>query len=662
MHQFKNSRLASQPDASDHTAPVVSSAIFVEASRTHHRRADIQGMRGLAVLAVIVYHASSRLAPGGYVGVDIFFVISGFVISALIRNDLNRKKFSLRSFYRRRILRLYPALFVTLAATLTAGAFILSPTDLRELGRTAVSTIVFASNFDFMRIIGYFNSYAGTKPLLHMWSLAVEEQFYFFFPVTLMLAWKYFPRRVSAVIAGIFIASLGIELWFTKTWPLAAFYWPFCRAFEFAIGAFLAWNSRGRLRARWAGEILSIAGLALLAFAIFFFDDTTSFPGLAALIPCIGTALLIYSGPSGTVAGNALGLRVPRLLGDASYSLYLWHWPVIVFTNHLLLGRTNARITASVLLVSLVLGLLSRRFVEQPVLSLQKPEWPVFRLAAAGMGALASLGFALYITQGVPQRFSPQVLRFYASAQDANGARKRCHSDFNQTIPYADNCIFGDIRVPPDIAVWGDSYGAELSVALGEILAASHRSVMEITTSNCPPTVGYPASTPRCLNHNLDTVERLAADNRFHTVILVAHYASYNGADWPVFTSGFNQSLQRLRAAGKRVGILFPLPVYDFDPPEAIAHFARSGQSPENYTQPRAGFERDSRPIDQWLEPKLLDSGVFAIRPADFLCNPAVCRTYIPSAGVMYFDKEHLSISAARLILRGYENQLSRAF
>jgi hypothetical protein len=185
---------------------------------------------------------------------------------------------------------------------------------------------------------------------------------------------------------------------------------------------------------------------------------------------------------------------------------------------------------------------------------------------------------------------------------------------------------------------------------------------MEITASNCPPTLGYPSSRPLCLDRNIETIERLVADNRIRTVILVAHYATYSGLEWPLFASGFSQSLERLRASGKRVGILFPVPIYAFDPPEAVAHFARFGQSPESYTQSRADFEKKSQPVEQWLGFKLQESGVFAIRPADFLCNPTVCRTYIPSAGVMYFDKEHLSISAARLILRGNQDQLSPVF
>jgi hypothetical protein len=184
---------------------------------------------------------------------------------------------------------------------------------------------------------------------------------------------------------------------------------------------------------------------------------------------------------------------------------------------------------------------------------------------------------------------------------------------------------------------------------------------MEITASNCPPTLGYPASRPRCLDRNLDAIERLVADKRIRTVILVAHYMTYTGADWPLFSSGFNQSLERLRAAGKSIGILFPLPVFDFDPPEAIAHLARTGQGPENYTRSRADFEKKNGTIEEWLEPKVLETGVFAIKPADFLCNSVVCRTYIPSSGVMYFDKEHLSTSAARLILGGYRDRLSPA-
>ena len=640
------------------SVPSVGSVVAPKTSSMRPYRADIQGLRGLAVSAVIIYHARASLAPGGYVGVDIFFVISGFVIAALIRRDLNRKTFSLRSFYRRRILRLYPALFVTLGFTIIAGAYILSPADLRELGRTTVSTVFFASNFDFMRLIGYFNNEAGLKPLLHMWSLGVEEQFYLVFPVILMLGWKFLPERVPTLIAGILITSLGLELRFAVTSPQSAFYLPFCRAFEFTIGAILAWTSWKRPRTRFSNEILSLVGMSLICIAILDFDETTRFPGLATLVPCLGAAVLVHLGPSSTLVSNVLGSSIPRLLGDASYSLYLWHWPVVVFARHIFLGQLNFQTTVGVLVTSILLGLLSWRFIEQPIRRTQRPEWPVFRSAFIAMGAFAGLGFALYISQGLPGRFSPQVRQLYESARDVNRSRLSCHGSDSHMIPYDENCIFGDTTAAPDVAIWGDSYGAELSVALGEVLDKSHRSAMEITASACPPTIDYPTSRLPCLNHNRDTVERLIRDNRIRTVILAASYPPHDSAEWPPFFSGFSRAIISIRAAGKRVGILFPIPAYEFDPPAVIARLARTGQSPGNYSLPWAEFEKQSGQAEQLLSRKVMENEAFAIRPSDLLCNRDICRTYEPSAGVLYFNRDHLSVSGARVILQPYAAQL----
>ncbi|NNU42853.1 acyltransferase family protein [Ramlibacter montanisoli] len=315
-------------------------------------RPDIDGLRALAVLPIVLFHLGVPGFGGGYVGVDIFFVISGFLITQRLLSDSH-----LLRFYERRARRILPALMVVLAATTAAASVLLMPLDLAAYGRSMIATLVFASNFHFWSEVGYFDEPAALKPLLHTWSLGVEEQFYILFPLFLMFAIK--ARRSLVVVGMAATLSFIADAWFVTRSPALAFYWCPFRAWELMLGACLA---MARLPAARSWE--AAAGFLLIGIAVFGYSEATPFPGFAALLPCAGAALLLHAG--GMQAASPLRWGAAVFIGRISFSLYLWHWPVIVFYRYLW-GEPDA---ASIFLLAgltVALSTLTYIFVEEPV-------------------------------------------------------------------------------------------------------------------------------------------------------------------------------------------------------------------------------------------------------------------------------------------------------
>ena len=298
-------------------------------------RPDIDGLRAIAVLAVVLYHANIQPFGGGYVGVDVFFVISGYLITSLIHEHCRTGQFSIVQFYERRVRRIFPALFATVAFCFLVGCLLMMPLDYKQFGYSAVANALFASNLLFWLKTGYFDTDAEVKPLLHTWSLGVEEQFYILFPCLLLLLYKFWRNGVASILSLLLIASLFLSVWQVYDQPTSAFYLPLGRAWELLVGALLA-LSRDRLPHRvFFDGVLGLLGMALIFGSIFSLTADTPFPGLAALPACLGTAAIIYSGEqSKHFVPRLLSLRIVVLLGIISYSLYLWHWPLLVFAKY----------------------------------------------------------------------------------------------------------------------------------------------------------------------------------------------------------------------------------------------------------------------------------------------------------------------------------------
>jgi peptidoglycan/LPS O-acetylase OafA/YrhL len=620
-------------------------------------RADIQGLRAIAVLSVVIYHARHSLLPGGFVGVDVFFVISGFLIGGILMNELDRGEYSLAGFYRRRIRRLFPALYLMLAVVLACGVLMLPPESLKELGHTAVSTVFFVSNFDFDRLSDYFAGDSQLKPLLHTWSLAVEEQFYVLFPLFLALLWRHWRKQYRLIIFAVAVMSLILSIWAVGRHPSAAFFLAPSRVFELLIGTLVARTSLPSRVSQIQRDLLSIAGLALLLVSIVAFNDLTPFPGLAALVPCCGTALIILAGTGRpSLAGRIIGASaVAIFFGDISYSLYLWHWPFLVFGRYFFVAPLTLLQASILILASVCLARLSWLFVERPFLAWRGRPSAVLAFGASSMMVGCAVAGALAFSNGLPSRFAPETLRLFASANDYNHRRAECHNPDNREIPYEKNCLYGDPSAAPLAAVWGDSHGVELVMALGERLAKSGRSIMQITASSCPPALDYESPhRPLCVTHNRHVFERITQDERIGTVVLTADFIGNTVTDWPALSAGFARVVEGLKKAGKTVVIVYQIPVQPFDPPIGLGLSRAYGRPVDDYGVTYQDFTQQVRRTTEFLDQLAHRTDALVFKPDSILCDQNVCHSYAESLGSLYFNADHIGFVGARLLVKSF--------
>lgn len=389
-------------------------------------RSDIDGLRAIAVLPVVLFHADLTAFSGGYVGVDIFFVISGFLITGIISREIQNGDFSIITFYERRVRRIFPALFVMFFFTLAAGVFLLLPSDLEKLGASVVAATTFVSNIFFLRTSGYFERTAELNPLLHTWSLAIEEQYYLFFPILLMVLWKFRWNWKVVTSAGL-VLSFVYSIYMTDHYTSKAFYLLPSRAWELLLGSIIALGVLPRINNTLLLEILAALGIGFIAFAVLVYDPETIFPGLAALLPCLGAGLLIFTGQGDykTTVARILSGRVLVFFGLISYSLYLWHWPIFVFTNYYSVFPLPLAHSLLNVIISVFIAYLSWQFIENPF---RKPggkfysnqKIVLFSTTAVTMVGLVVMGTAFWKSEGIQFRSVDPIIALIQNVQKAS--------------------------------------------------------------------------------------------------------------------------------------------------------------------------------------------------------------------------------------------------
>jgi peptidoglycan/LPS O-acetylase OafA/YrhL len=438
-------------------------------------RPEIDGLRAIAVAAVILFHAGFALFSGGFVGVDVFFVISGFLITSIIVEELKTGRFSVLRFYERRSRRILPALFTVMAACVPFAYRLLSPDDLTDFAQSLAAICLFASNVLFWGESGYFDTQAELKPLLHTWSLAVEEQFYVVFPLLLLAAWRLGRGVLLALIGAIAVASVFTSVDEVRNFPSAAFYLLPSRAWQLLVGALASFVAE-RLQAadvrqpavRLAGEAVGWGGMAMIVLALFLFDERTPFPGLNAALPTLGTALVLLGASDRTSVGRMLAWQPLVGLGLISYSAYLWHQPLFAFTKHALLADLPADLAIVLCAVTVVLASLSWRYVEQPFRDRSLiSRGAVYALSAAGMAAFVALGF---IGHRMSDKITQVRLRSVDPARRSQfRTRESLVADRNafvaQFLPEAGKGFSGDWGTKK-ILILGDSVSEDLYSAL----------------------------------------------------------------------------------------------------------------------------------------------------------------------------------------------------
>jgi peptidoglycan/LPS O-acetylase OafA/YrhL len=534
-----------------------------------HRK-EVDGLRAVAVLPVIFFHAG--FGSGGYVGVDVFFVISGFLITQILIREIDNGTFSLVAFYERRARRILPALLATLAVSFVLAAALLIPTALVDFAKSALATLGFASNVYFWRFISYFTGSGDLSPLLHTWSLAVEEQFYIFFPLLLWVV----PRRLRpAVLWLVVLSSFVVSAWLLPRRPSATFFLLPTRAWELGVGSLLA-THEGRVRRMPGKEIASGLGLLLIAVAVGWFTARSPFPGPRALLPCIGAALVIAGGGE-TVGGRFLSWRPLQWFGLISYSLYLWHWPWLVFTKQALIDPNPAWwIRVGCLLGSIATAWLSWRYVERPFRERDRvSRRQIFTASAAVIVGLALVAGVFWRGSGWPWRLSPARLEFESAHYPTAG--QRC---LNMDVASAwSQCTFGVPGATPSTILWGDSHAGSLTFAIDESAKAAGRSGVLLSFNGCPPlggaTVARLAGSDRqtCDARNQEIAARIEHDPRIDTVVLMAFWSSYR-AEAADFDTELANRVDGLVRLGRRVVVLTDVPEPGYDVRWALARGA----------------------------------------------------------------------------------------
>ena len=511
-------------------------------SATRHR-SDIDGLRALAVLPVVLFHAEISGFSGGFVGVDVFFVISGYLITFILLRSLDREEFSLAKFYERRIRRILPALVAMSAITALVAICVLPPRDLQSFGKSLVATALFYSNFHFSTLLGYFDAPASMLPLLHTWSLGVEEQFYIVWPIALYFAYRLKLTRnaLTILVTILLITSLAYaQVKSTGHNADRYFYLPQSRAWELMIGALLALGVFPQLSAKWQRDLAGLAGIVMIVIAITMFDADTPFPSLWTLVPCVGAVLVIWAGGSGDNAGSRLLSWSPLVfVGLISYSLYLWHWPIFVFAGLMSEHGISTVQSLALIALSLVAATVSWRLIEQPYRKTpqesQSSPRPYLIGGLGAVAAMAAVGIAMNVTIGLPGRLDAEVLRFYQASKSINPLRNTCHTDGVVPRP-AERCTVPKPGSGLDILVWGDSHADALFPAFQILAERNGWTARQATKSGCLPvlgadrvSVGKATKYRNCGAYNLAMLE-IVKRERPKLVVLAGR--------WSLFTTG----------------------------------------------------------------------------------------------------------------------------
>lgn len=467
-------------------------------ARSSQYRPDIDGLRAVAVLSVLFFHEKIKRVAGGFVGVDIFFVISGYLITSIIAKDIASGKFSFISFYERRLRRIFPALFFVLFGCTVIAAVLFTPEDFIAFAKETIATTCFVSNFYFLSQSatgGYFANLSDLQTLLHTWSLAVEEQFYFLFPALLLLLWRWAKLRAVRWLAVLAVISFALGVWLTHRNPSAAFYLLPSRAWELLLGSLLALNAVPPIKIRFVREFAGIVGLALIACSDLLITDQMPFPGWIAFAPCFGAWLIIYAGKESSTWANTI-LAFPPLvfIGVISYSLYLWHWPLIVFAQYVLVGDLGRAAKIAVICASLLMAFLSFEFVESPFRGRDSAfsRRQVFTLGLAASLVSLALAFTISSTGGLPQRFNAATRKIVVE----NEVRRHdfleiCGNWKTDPHRWADInlCVLGP-NASKKILFWGDSHVLQLYPLVKHLYDTGDlqgRGAIFAIANSCPP-------------------------------------------------------------------------------------------------------------------------------------------------------------------------------
>ncbi len=619
-------------------------------------RKEIDGFRAIAVMPVILFHAGFETFRGGFVGVDVFFVISGYLITTIILTDLKNDEFSIVYFYERRARRILPALFFMMFACLPFAWFWLLPSDMKNFSQSLIAVALFVSNILFWRESGYFDGAAELMPLLHTWSLAVEEQYYLLFPLFLVLFWRYGTFLILTLLAIVFFSSLSLAQWGASASPTAAFYLLPTRGWELLVGAFAAFllSEIGdkKLSPGWC-EMLGWTGISLILWAVFTFSEKTLFPGLNALIPTLGTLLVIVFASETTTLGSLIGNKVFVSIGLISYSAYLWHQPLFAFARHKTLLEPSPLVFLTLCFLTLILAYLSWRFIETPFRKKQH-----FGASKIFFGALVvsvifvAIGIFGVITDGIfLGRKNADTLMYLDKKLVVNyGLSSNCDDSYNNHS----SCQTHD---NPKVLVWGDSYAMHLTQGL--LSSNPEIKLVQKTVSGCGPVLGI-APRPemrlwsrKCMEINDEVFKFLENTPDIKHVVMSSPFEQYLGNDVFVRSRegstilGNEVALKAMMQTIKQIKSLDKIPIIFSPTPQ-------NGQNIGHCLVKSELFDADRRVCDIRVSDFLyrqsevwnflgeLEKSVKVVWLNNYLCSSGICKSSFGDI-MIYRDNGHLS-------------------
>lgn len=616
----------------------------------HAYRGDIDGLRAIAVCSVVIYHFFPNHLPGGFVGVDIFFVISGFLISQIALSLSEKGQWSYSRFYTRRINRIFPALVLVLLVNMALGWYALVPNEFQSLGKHIAGSAGFIVNFLLWGEAGYFDAAASTKPLLHMWSLAIEEQFYIVWPIVMTTIMGLARRRAFILLACLILISLAFSATLTYRDPDAAYYSPLSRFFELAIGGFLAflYQNRRDYKIRIYGEILSAIGLLVILASMFLVNDKSPFPGFTALLPVLGTAAVIWAGPNTFTNRWGLSLKPMIWMGLISYPLYLWHWPLLVWGKLIRMSdHLSAKDRLALIALAVALAWLTFLFVERPVRKRNNRRTAI--ALASVMAVLLALGLSSWL-KVLPNRLaSPDMDMVVAAVNDWDYPSR----DLRIEMKFIDyNFYRKEGHGKRAVLFVGDSYAEQYAPRIVRMVDETPESpsVIFATKGGCKFAIPLLAQAQRDCVGKLEALDQLIQDPAIDTIVFAQDWSTVQGLD---SDSPLSASLEARLASvpsGKRIFLILSIPNGEgFGPVDQIQG-SRLGELRRVRTDYRSG--EDVRIKLSSTNAALRDISrkydVTVIDPFDSLCGAQGCRLTDSSGRPAYKDRGHLSATFTR--------------
>jgi peptidoglycan/LPS O-acetylase OafA/YrhL len=647
-------------------------------------RPDIDGLRAFAVIPVILFHAFPHLLPGGFVGVDIFFVISGFLISTIVVHSLANDKFSFLEFYEHRARRIFPGFVLVVASSLLLASAVLMPSQFDQLGRHALASTLFLQNFNLAGEAGYFDAASETKPLLHMWSLSIEEQFYVLFP---LVAWFLRGRLqwLFGVVVACLVMSLVMNLATLYEWPTAVFYYPQYRVWELlagvllAVGVFQFGAAEQAIARHWCGRglkwqnALACLGAVLLVLALLSFDSRSPYPGWRALLPVTGALLVIAAGPSAWLNRRVLSARLPVLIGKISYPLYLWHWPLLSLCFVYFKGEVPVQWRMAMIVITGVLAWLTFQFIELPIRRSARPQ--LFSAAAiASLMLVAAVGFFVDRIDGVT-RYTEHVAKLGKAAGQWEYPGKLTRKSSEQ-VTY----LFQSSGAAESTMFLGDSNIEQFYPRFDELQlrdGARTANVAYVTGGGCLPVrdVDYGIKHQHCNGLVEGALRVLKADPSIRRVAVAASWNGYllSGygltGEWGVESPNYQEALQDLtsflravRGMGREAYVLLTIPQHSkLDPLTMVQRdvlnyprvFSIDGDGVE-----LAELLKRSGQVERDIAAAVQAAGANLIDPKNYLCDPR-CAGLTPEGEPKYKDAYHLHPAYVRHHLRFLDGLVS---